>query len=855
MRRNSNLLSCGKVFCWQQGSLLCYNESIPIHCPSGARFVALAGEAWLLSGKDDSRLVPAEEFGTTIQSDWDAILSERIDAFLRQWEEQNAPPDLCAFLPEGPVGVRQMAVSLLIMADQEQRCRRGCMQPPEWYVELLGSVLLNGQLSCDVILEDLHLRRHAGETVDSGAYLQRFPAQAQQLRDLLQLGGGSPTSSSKSSTAAETFSPGQEVDDFDLVNRLGQGAFATVYLARQRSMQRLVALKISRSRSDEPQTLAQLDHPHIVRVYDQRTLPEQQLHLLYMQFVPGGTLQDVVQRVRHIPDSHRSGIVLLSQVDQALEDRGLSKPSFSLSRQVLERSDWPGVVCWLGARLAEALEYAHHRGVLHRDIKPANVLLSEEGSPKLADFNISFSNEVEGASAREFFGGSLAYMSPEQLEAYHPEMVAQPEDLDGRSDLYSLGVMLWELATGDRPFHDPMLPSGMLATVAEMVERRRQGVAPEALERLPRDFPLGLRDVLLRCLDPDPAKRYANASQLARQLQLCLDPEVQALLRPPPASWRVRVARRPLTALVGVALIPNVILSLLNIAFNLRAIIASITSGMASEQAEYIRQIFLGVQLAVVNATVYTIGVGICVWMARITARAVSQREPPASDERWLTVSRNTLRLPWCIGLVVLTLWISSGFIFPMWIDLISGRGQISLGIYLQFVTSQVLCGLIAAAMSFFLVAYLVIQAFYPRLVPSEVTEADARPELEQLSRRVNGVFFVLVLVPFAAVIAASWFLWKRLTTPGQAETIIQDALLEALVFGVLAVLGAIAIMAALWLGRKIQMAIDALVLAVCPPKQMNEPTESAAPGLFSSNVLLSSSMLGITRMRSSRRI
>ena len=803
-----------------------------------------------MSAKDDAQSLSARPCGDTLRTDWDAVLSERVDAFVRGWETEDEPPNLLDFLPDAPEDVRVLGVGLLIMADQEQRSLRQCMHPLEWYAEQYGHLLPDGVLPCDVILEDLHLRRNLGETIDTSAYLRRFPQHAAQLRELMQLAGGpAPTTSSVMPQRTAEFTVGQEVDDFDLVNTLGKGSFATVFLARQRSMQRLVALKISRSRSNEPQTLAQLDHPHIVRVYDQRTLPEEEVHLLYMQFVPGGTLQEVIQHLRGVSPSDRSGDIVLKLVDRALEERGLARPSYSLSRQVLEESSWPEAVCWLGARLAEALEYAHHRGVLHRDIKPANVLLSEEGSPKLADFNISFSNEV-AASAREFFGGSLSYMSPEQLEAYHPEMDVQPEDLDARSDIYSLGVLLWELATGDRPFHDPMRPEGILATVADMAERRREGVTRATLQALPLNFPRGLRDVLLRCLAPDPKDRFADAGQLARALQLCLEPQVQALLRPADDDWRIRAARWPVLSLVAVALFPNLILSVLNIAFNLRAIIASITASMPTDQAEYVRQVFLGVQLAVVNAVSYSLGIGICVAMSLPLARAAKTNGRHLDSESWLAVSRSGLWFPGRVGVVVLVLWIASGLVFPMWIDLASGGGQISLGIYLQFVTSQVLCGMIAAVMSFFLVAYVCVQALYPRIIPDEVDAGDARPDLDRLSYQVNRKFFVLVLVPFAAVMAASWFLWKRLTTPGQAETIIRDALLEALVFGVLALLGAVAILAALWLGRQIQIALEALRLAVCPPEKLNEPQPAPPSSLLSSSILTASGSL----MSSSRR-
>src|SRR5262249_35071738 len=154
--------------------------------------------------------------------------------------------------------------------------------------------------------------------------------------------------------------------------------------------------------------------------------------------------------------------------------------------------------------------YAHRRGVLHRDIKPANVLLGADASPRLADFNVSSCSKVEGASPAAFFGGSLAYMSPEQLEAFNPAHDREPDSLDARTDVYSLAVRLWELLAGARPFPDEEVEGDWAATLAALVERRRTGVAAAAA-RLPADLPPGLRDVLTTCLQADPDQRYQTA--------------------------------------------------------------------------------------------------------------------------------------------------------------------------------------------------------------------------------------------------------------------------------------------------------------------------------------------------------
>ncbi|WP_194816974.1 serine/threonine-protein kinase [Nocardia sp. XZ_19_385] len=547
---------------------------------------------------------------------------------------------------------------------------------------------------------------------------------------------------------------GQQIDDFDLLTGLGSGAFARVFLARQRSLQRLVAVKISADHGTEPQTLAQLDHDYIVRVFDQRLLDSggardgrsRRLRLLYMQFLPGGTLLGVLRWVRATPPAERSGRLLLDAVDAAMEEKGEIRPTDSSVRAEIAALSWPETVAWLGRRLAEALHYASEHGVLHRDVKPANVLLTAEGVPKLADFNISFSRNVEGTSPVAYFGGSLAYMSPEQLEACHPGKGRSAADLDTRADIYSLGVVLWELLTGAKPFDDVTAGAnahGDDTTLEAMLERRSSGVEAAALQRVPSDCPAALCRVLLTCLEPERDKRWSSGEVLAKQFDLCLDARARELVDPKAGSWRLRLRPWIMPVLLASIGLPNVLASLYNIQHNQTLIVERMT-----EEAQRTFLIVTGA----VNSIFFPLGFLLVVYLSRFILTVPrglrhGKHYDPETLRRAradaLLLGERAVAIPFC-------LWVISGITFPLALQL--ATGEITGRSVVHFLASIVVCGAIAASYPFFLATFYIVRCVYPVFLRHGEISADDAVWLRGLDRRCNGYLAVAASVPLLAV-------------------------------------------------------------------------------------------------------
>ncbi|NOY40879.1 MAG: serine/threonine protein kinase [Planctomycetes bacterium] len=542
----------------------------------------------------------------------------------------------------------------------------------------------------------------------------------------------------------QQFSAGDQVDDFQLISMLGSGAFAQVFLARQVSMERLVALKISSGQGSEPRTLAQLDHPNVVRVFDQRQHAEPPLNLLYMEVVSGGTLLDLVSKVKEATPSVRAGQILLDSVDENLQARGTMPPEDSSRRHWLKDAKWPMVVCQIGAQLASGLAYAHAKGVLHRDIKPANVLLTPEGLPKLADFNVSFNSARSDESPADAFGGSLAYMSPEQLQACHPSLGGSPELVREASDIYSLGVLLWELLCGTRPFEsEPQAKGGELTRVQLMVDCRHYADFSKLTKQLPKECPESLRQVLLRCLQPRIEERYQSADEVAKALDLCLHPQSWKLLQESSSPLIRLPLQFPILTLIIAGLTPNALAGYFNLIYNYERIVAHFPDHLER---------FMTVQQWV-NSIMFPLGASVGTWIVVRTRRTLKHAKSAEAEAG----SNQLLLFGLAVSLLTLSLWTLSGIIFPIAINIGLPLND-SLGFYSHFFLSLALCGIVAMAYPYFLLTSLTVRVYFPALVRNKIVAGPRWRTLQRI-RMLNRTYLMLTaLVPMLSVLLAVAF-------------------------------------------------------------------------------------------------
>ncbi|HEV3447485.1 MAG TPA: serine/threonine-protein kinase [Gemmataceae bacterium] len=362
--------------------------------------------------------------------------------------------------------------------DRDLRAGRPCRA--EDLLEQHSLLAADTDAAVELIYTEFSTREQLGQQPTEEEYLQRFPKWRQHLKEQFQVHALVGTADNQHDTAAEILFPIRQLDDrpgrsfgaYELLEETARGAMGVVYKARQRTLNRIVALKMILAGSHagrdallrfrtEAEAIARLQHPNIVQIYevgDQDGQP-----YLSLEYVPGGSL---AQRLCGVPQPP------------------------SLAARHIET-------------LARAIHYAHQQGILHRDLKPANVLLGADGTPKITDFGLA--KLVDGKAGQTESGalcGTPCYMAPEQA-------AGRTTHLGPAVDVYALGAMLYELLTGKPPFQAASLLHILNQVVAH------EPVAPERLRPgLPRD----LATICMKCLQKEPRQRYASAAALADDL-------------------------------------------------------------------------------------------------------------------------------------------------------------------------------------------------------------------------------------------------------------------------------------------------------------------------------------------------
>lgn len=356
----------------------------------------------------------------------------------------------------------------------------------EEYFDRHPELWLHPEVALELIAEELALREEHGRNISIEEIAGRFPLWRQQVETVWQC---QQTLHRKPDT--RTLSVGDELGGFRLVNELGRGANGRVFLATQAALGgRTVVLKLAPNIGREHLSLARLQHSHIVPLYSAHEFPDRGLRGLCLPYFGRSTLATLLHTLADVPTAVRTGEDIFAVLCQAEKQSPFPLPVRGPACTLLQRVSYVEAICRIAVCLAEALDYAHNRGLVHLDIKPSNVLLAADGVPMLLDFHLARSPLHAGTAPPAWLGGTPEYMAPELAAAVAAVKTSAeiPADVDGRADVYSLGVLVSEaLGICDNPDCSHV--------------------------------PTGVLDILSRCTAPGPASRYPNAAELAADLR------------------------------------------------------------------------------------------------------------------------------------------------------------------------------------------------------------------------------------------------------------------------------------------------------------------------------------------------
>ena len=464
-------------------------------------------------------------------------------------------------------------------------------------------------MTIDEIVEDVLTRYQQGEQPSMDEYIQRYPQLEEEIRltlpALMMMEDFRPQSDSSPGGSGSEAQPSltvKEIGEFRIIAEIGRGGMGVVYEAEQKSLGRRVALKVmNREFSQDTSTLlrfkrearaaARLHHTNIVPVFE---VGEEGPHAFYaMQLIQGQSLDAVIDDLRQLRSHHKSDIrsstenadpnesaIAVSLVkgrfhtddlhtptDQSRMDESLTiintvsgAPAKRNIDPVGDSSTVTAVlpgqtatssvesdfrryhqsVARIGLQAAEALAYAHARGIIHRDIKPSNLLLDAAGVVWLTDFGLA-KTEEEGLSRSGDIIGTIRYMAPERFQG----------ECSTRSDVYSLGITLYEMLVLQSPFR-----SADRLRMIQMISNSE----PKPLRFIDPTIPRDLETIVFKAIDKNPRLRYATADDLAADLRRFLDGQPIRARRVSMAEWMIKWARRYPAAAALYVLVPLLII-------------------------------------------------------------------------------------------------------------------------------------------------------------------------------------------------------------------------------------------------------------------------------------------------------
>lgn len=391
------------------------------------------------------------------------------------------------------------------------------------------------------VLRELSQVIESGRRIDTAEYLNRYPDLSPRLKEFFKT-----HSVDGISTDGPGLPPGSTLDDYRVVREIGRGGMGHVYEAEQLSLKRHVALKVlpagalrnqravDRFRR-EATAVARLSHPRIVAVHGFAQSGDSAY--LSMELVRGLDLAEIIDRLRSAR-THGRRFVLVSgeHLDEDIAEwaRGrrligtMPGDPHAEDGIVIDLRNYAQMAAAFAVDAADALRHAHAHGIIHRDIKPSNLLLGANGRVKLSDFGLAKSVKDLSLTKTGDFVGSPAYVSPEQA-------ASRRKKVDERSDIYSLGVTLFEFLTLHQPFAGK--------DVADVL-RKIITTDPPPPSRLNPRIPRDLETIVVKAIEKDPARRYQSAEEFGDDLRRFLNFEPIAARPLGPIGRIARSVRR-----------------------------------------------------------------------------------------------------------------------------------------------------------------------------------------------------------------------------------------------------------------------------------------------------------------------